>query len=109
MFGLGPTEMIVIAIVAILVLGPQRIPTAATQLGKAIRNFRRATMDFRNQIDEEGHIGRTVSDLRSALQGNLPPEPVAQPASTSALIKPALQAPIAQEEVNSVENRTEPA
>ncbi|HNN93714.1 MAG TPA: twin-arginine translocase TatA/TatE family subunit, partial [Pseudomonadota bacterium] len=46
MFGLGPTELIVILVLALLVLGPQRIPEAASSLGKAIRSFRRATREL---------------------------------------------------------------
>lgn len=73
MFGLGPTELLVIAVIALLVLGPQRIPQAASQLGKAIRSFRRSTQELRDQVDEGGHLSQSLADLQSALRGDIGP------------------------------------
>lgn len=81
MFGLGPTELIVILVLALLVLGPQRIPEAASSLGKAIRSFRRATRELRDQIDIDDDVRRPFEDLRSALRDEPAPLP---PPSTSA-------------------------
>jgi sec-independent protein translocase protein TatB len=75
MFGLGPTELIVILVLALLVLGPQRIPEAASSLGKAIRSFRRATRDLRDQIDIDDDVRRPFEDLRSALRDEPAPLP----------------------------------
>jgi TatA/E family protein of Tat protein translocase len=75
MFGLGPTELIVILVLGLLVLGPERIPGVATSLGKAIRSFRRATRDLRDQIELEDDVRRPFEDLRSALRDEPPPPP----------------------------------
>lgn len=75
MFGLGPTELIVILVLALLVLGPQRIPEAASSLGKAIRSFRRATRELRDQIDIDDDVRRPFEDLRSALRDEPAPLP----------------------------------
>lgn len=83
MFGLGPTELVVILVLALLVLGPQKIPEAATSLGKAIRGFRRATRELRDQIDLEDDVRRPLEDLRSALHD--------EPASNQ-LMRPAVKA-----------------
>jgi sec-independent protein translocase protein TatA len=46
MFQVGPLELIVVGIIALLVLGPQRLPDAARAFGKGVREFRGAlTMD----------------------------------------------------------------
>ena len=89
MFGLGATELVVIIVLAILVLGPQRLPMAAAQLGKTIRNLRKASHDLQDQIDQDGNLSRSVADLRSALHGDpsrpLPsslPKPVSETVST---------------------------
>lgn len=79
MFGLGPTELIVILVLALLVLGPQRIPEAASSLGKAIRSFRRATRELRDQIDIDETVRRPFEDLRSALRDEPAPLPPAVP------------------------------
>lgn len=41
--------------VALLVLGPTKLPELARSLGRGIREFRRATEDFKSTIDEELH------------------------------------------------------
>lgn len=51
MFGIGPTELLVILVVALLVLGPQRLPEIAKALGKAMAEFRRATADVTSELD----------------------------------------------------------
>ena len=52
MFGLGIWEIVVILAVALIVLGPRRLPGMARQLGRALREFRRATNELRYSIDE---------------------------------------------------------
>ncbi len=108
MFGLGPTELIVILVLALLVLGPQRIPEAASSLGKAIRGFRRATRELRDQIDIDDDVRRPFEDLRSALRDEPPPLPPPQTPSTgsdavaaagavgSALVKPPAEPVLSQ-------------
>ena len=51
MFGMGPSELIVILVIALLVLGPQRLPELARSLGKAIGEFKRATGDIQSELD----------------------------------------------------------
>ena len=52
MFGLGIWEIVVVVAVALIVLGPRRLPGMARQLGRALREFRRATNELRYSIDE---------------------------------------------------------
>lgn len=105
MFGLGPTELIVILVLALLVLGPQRIPEAASSLGKAIRSFRRATRELRDQIDIDDDVRRPFEDLRSALRdepAHLPPS--SNPLSTA----PAVAAAAGGESPSLVQPPAEP-
>lgn len=88
MFGLGPTELIVILILGVLLLGPQRIPEAAASLGKAIRSFRRATRELRDQIDIEDEVRRPLEDLRAALRDEPPPFSPPPPAMAAPLVSP---------------------
>ena len=50
MFGIGPTELVVILVVALLVLGPKRLPEIARALGKGLAEFRRATADVTSAL-----------------------------------------------------------
>ena len=52
MFGLSFWEIVVIGIVAIVVLGPKRLPELGKQVGKTLREFRRVTTDFRASMEE---------------------------------------------------------
>lgn len=105
MFGLGPTELIVIAVLAILVLGPNKIPAAASQLGKAIRSFRRATHDLQDQIDQDGQLGKSISDIQSALHGD-PTRFVAQQAKITPEGTAAIEPTTTHAEVPSTLNQT---
>ncbi len=52
MFGsIGMTELLVILVVALLVIGPKRLPNLARTIGRTLRDFKNATSDFENSID----------------------------------------------------------
>ena len=70
MFGMGMWEIAVIAIVALLVVGPDKLPDAAKKLSQGIRDFRRSTRELSKNIEEDTDIGSAVRDLKSALRGD---------------------------------------
>ncbi len=53
MFGIGSTELLVILVVALLVLGPKNLPKLAQTIGKAMGQFQRASKDFQRTINAE--------------------------------------------------------
>ena len=50
MFGLGLAEIVVVLVIALLVLGPEKLPGIAKQIGKGLREFRRAASEFQAAI-----------------------------------------------------------
>jgi Tat protein translocase TatB subunit len=50
MFGIGLPELLVIHVVALLVLGPKRLPEVAKTLGKGLAEFRKATADITEEL-----------------------------------------------------------
>jgi sec-independent protein translocase protein TatB len=83
MFGLGATELIVILVLALILLGPKKLPDVASGLGKAIRQFRRATRDLTQQLEIEDEVKQPFRELKAAIRDEPPPYvPPPAPAST---------------------------
>ncbi|MDQ8047045.1 MAG: twin-arginine translocase TatA/TatE family subunit [Patulibacter sp.] len=59
MTSVGPGELIVILIIALLVLGPKKLPEAGKSLGKGIREFKDA---LSGEADKEDQVGRHPHD-----------------------------------------------
>lgn len=76
MFGLGFGEIVIIAILALLLLGPDRLPDAAKTLGKGLRDLRKATEDLKDQVEREIYTDDSKKIARPAL---VPPVPVSPP------------------------------
>lgn len=111
MFGsLGGSEVIFIFILALLLFGPRRLPEIGRTLGKAVGEFRKATQDFRMNLEREVELDKlkdATRGIESALNPTLargairdavmggspvtPPTPPAEPAPTSA--SPRLEGP----------------
>lgn len=53
MFGIGSTELLVILVVALIVLGPKSIPGLAKTLGKVMGEFRRVSTEFQRTMNAE--------------------------------------------------------
>ncbi|MGB9711908.1 MAG: Sec-independent protein translocase protein TatB [Dissulfurimicrobium sp.] len=53
MFGIGIPELVIIFIIALIVLGPEKLPQLARQLARLIAEFKKAAEDFKAQMDLE--------------------------------------------------------
>jgi len=51
MFGIGITDWIVIAVIALLIFGPSKLPELGKTLGKGLREFRNASSNLKDQIN----------------------------------------------------------
>ena len=75
MFGIGMPELMVIMVVALVVLGPKRLPEIARALGKGLAEFRRATADVNEElrkaqraIEEEARAAETATRRAAAVR-----------------------------------------
>ncbi|MFH0993909.1 MAG: twin-arginine translocase TatA/TatE family subunit [Pseudomonadota bacterium] len=51
MFGIGMQELILVLVVALIILGPKKLPDVAKSLGKALNEFKRATSDIKESLE----------------------------------------------------------
>ena len=69
MFGIGLPELMVILVVALVVLGPKRLPDVARMLGRGLAEFRRATSDVAAELrDAQTMIEREATQTKRAVQ-----------------------------------------
>ena len=93
MFGIGMPEMILILAIALIVIGPKKLPDLAKSLGRAMREFKKATNEFKEtmQIDSEMEDVKKAfndisDDVKETVDLNLEPEKKTEdppPADTS--------------------------
>jgi len=55
MFGIGLPEMIIIAVVALVFIGPDKLPGVLRSIGKGLVELKRATSDVRSTVQDEMH------------------------------------------------------
>jgi sec-independent protein translocase protein TatB len=79
-FGIGGSEILVILIIALLFLGPDKLPDAAKQLSKGIRDLKKHSRILTQTIENDETIGGALRDIKSALRGDeIAPRPVKKP------------------------------
>ena len=62
MFGIGAPELIIIAVIALLVFGPSKLPELGKTLGKGLREFKKASSDLKEQINPLNDINEHGAD-----------------------------------------------
>jgi Tat protein translocase TatB subunit len=98
MFGIGMPELLMILAVALIIIGPKKLPELAKTLGRALGEFRRATNDLKESIqmdsglDDVGEqLKRAGHDIKEATApADDAPPPVDTPADPSASTDPSM-------------------
>ena len=70
MFGIGMPELLVIAVIALLVVGPKKLPDIAKALGKGLSEFRKVTESTTDTIKETlktDDLKKDIDDLKDSV------------------------------------------
>jgi len=63
MFGIGMPELLVVVGIALVIVGPKKIPDLAKSLGKGFAEFKKATQEIKNQLE----IDDTIHDIKDTI------------------------------------------
>ena len=85
MFGLGIGEIVIILVLALILLGPAKLPSAAKQLGKGLRELRKASDELKQQFEHEMH----AIDQAASLKPSAPKPTLVQPGAAPGSAAPA--------------------
>jgi TatA/E family protein of Tat protein translocase len=78
MFGIGMPELILILAIALIVIGPKKLPDLAKSLGRAMREFKKATSELKESFELDSEIKdvkESFSDISGKIKGSLQAEP----------------------------------
>jgi len=70
MFGMGMPEILLILAIALIVLGPKKLPEVAKSLGRGIAEFKKATQEFKENLEADNDLKKardTVKDIKKDL------------------------------------------
>ncbi len=88
MFGIGMPELIIILTLALIIFGPRKLPELGRSLGKSLGEFKRASNELRNTLDEEIRL-EEERERNTARAAAPQPPPVTTPTEYSDPSDPA--------------------
>jgi TatA/E family protein of Tat protein translocase len=95
---IGMPEMVIIAVIALIIFGPRKLPELGKSLGKSIAEFKRASNELKNTLEDEIRTEELNDARKSAQVPPGPPNAAAAPGtSPSASVPVSTPAPGAPE------------
>lgn len=88
MFGIGMPELLLILGLALIVLGPKKLPELAKALGKGLAEFRRAADDLKEEFRQMEREVEDASPAKAPDNDSSNSQPVAQPLETESSLEP---------------------
>ena len=69
MFGIGMPELIIIFVIALIIIGPKKLPDLARALGKGMAEFRKATNEIKSNLDMGEDLKGIEEELTDSVSG----------------------------------------
>jgi len=69
MFGIGMPELIIIFVIALIIIGPKKLPDLARALGKGMAEFRKATNEIKSNLDMGDELKGIEEELADSVSG----------------------------------------
>jgi TatA/E family protein of Tat protein translocase len=92
---IGPVELVIILVIALLVIGPGKLPDVGSALGKSIREFRKAATDVQESVKLDAPLAPSVATPAPAVAVAAPPVAPAPVAPAPLAPAPVAPAPVA--------------
>lgn len=93
----GPVELIIILVIALIILGPGRLPDVGSALGKSIREFRKASTDIQESVKVDVSTSPLPAQSAAAAPAQTtvvaPESPVSAPVPQPAVAATAAELP----------------
>ncbi len=89
-FNIGLPEILIVLAIALIVLGPKRLPEVGASLGKSIREFRKAASEVQEATSLDASSGSTQQAVAPAAAPAPQPNQLAQSSSPNTIVGPSL-------------------
>ena len=103
MFGIGMPELILIMVIALIIIGPSKLPDLAKAIGKGLAEFKKATHEIKENLNMEEELSDVKEGLIDTVSGiNKPLDPDTEKISTEK--NSAIEAPESVTETRPLQN-----